>query len=178
MATALEFVIYTPVLQFFIAYVWLYRHDPGRITRGRKEKTGPKAWMPVLRELGLADTTQREADGIEDERPAMWGVVLVAVTVTFSALVPPIVNALLPSELARFTVALTIAAQFVPALTLLVGLSMLWLGDFPVRAGVYYLRKNRLGSRVRHLGTASSAGLSKSTPDRSTKQMQPRSQAQ
>jgi len=149
--TLLDLAVYTPILQFVIAYCFLYRYDLGRFRHPHREKTGRKVWLGVLSEL---DLVKPDSVGKEEEEGRRMGELRVSLSV--AALMAATLVAwafatfVVPSAVARFATPVTFLAQFLPASVLMAGVEKR-LGPVPVKPYKYALPERRLGSRVRHV---------------------------
>jgi hypothetical protein len=149
--TLLDLAVYTPILQFVIAYCFLYRYDLGRFRHPHREKTGRKVWLGVLSEL---DLVKPDSVGKEEEKGRRMGELRVSLSV--AALMAATLVAwafatfVVPSAVARFATPVTFLAQFLPAFVLMAGVEKR-LGPLPVKPYKYALPERRLGSRVRHV---------------------------
>ena len=76
--TLLDLAVYTPILQFVIAYCFLYRYDLGRFRHPHREKTGRKVWLGVLSEL---DLVKPDSVGKEEEKGRRMGELRVSLSV-------------------------------------------------------------------------------------------------
>ncbi len=152
--TLLDLAVYTPILQFVIAYCFLYRYDLGRFRHPHREKTGRKVWLGVLSELGLVEPDGVGKEEREEEKGRRMGELRASLSV--AALMAATLVAwafatfVVPSAVARFATPVTFLAQFLPASVLMAGVEKR-LGPLPVKPYKYALRERRLGSRVRHV---------------------------
>jgi hypothetical protein len=150
--TLLDLAVYTPILQFVIAYCFLYRYDLGRFRHPHREKTGRKVWLGVLSELDLVkpDSVGKE-EREEGRRMGKLRVSLSVAALMAATLVAwAFATFVVPSAVTRFATPVTFLAQFLPASVLMAGVEKR-LGPLPVKPYKYALPERRLGSRVRHV---------------------------
>ncbi len=149
--TLLDLAVYTPILQFVIAYCFLYRYDLGRFRHPHREKTGRKVWLGVLSELDLVkpDSVGKE-EGKGRRMGGLRASLSVAALMAATLVAWAFATFVVPSAVARFATPVTFLAQFLPAFVLMAGVEKR-LGPLPVKPYKYALPERRLGSRVRHI---------------------------
>jgi hypothetical protein len=143
---------YTPVLQFFILYLWFYRYEPTRLFHPSREKKGLKAWVDVLTQLKLIDGNVK----VKGENVALkYAIRLFSPTALLSlvcaALLAPALQVSFP-VLSRFSAPLLFLLQFIPAFYSLLYLRKVYLGPLPLRYLKSVVPLPRQSSLVRHLG--------------------------
>ncbi len=152
MITPLEAItLYAPVIQFFILYFYAYRHEPLRIFRPKRERTGLRAWVEVLSELGLVD--KKELLSItEGSGTARFLTTLLAPAVIISALLSLLELLMVAgSVIARFPLPVLFLLQFIPALLALVVLERR-IGPRPLPPYSTIIPDSHGSSLVRHFG--------------------------
>ncbi len=154
-----EALLYTPLVQFFMLYTLLYRHEPSRLAHPLKEKTGMKAWAQALAQVGLV---KQEVEVPPDTRVRKRVLGMILPTVMLATLCPesflPVVLALVPA-LAGFKGLVLFLLQFIPASYFLALLRRNYLGPLPIHRNRTTLPLPRASSMVRCLGEKEGEGV-------------------
>ncbi len=152
MAAPLEAIaLLTPFIQFFIIYIFAYRHEPLRLFHPKTERTGLKTWVAVFSELRFAEMKELLSMSEGNKRVRFVITLLVptgAISVLLSLFEPLVV---VGSVIAIFQPQLLFLLQFFPALLALVVLKR-HIGPRPLSPYSTIIPDSHGSSLVRHLG--------------------------
>ncbi|MGD0396004.1 MAG: hypothetical protein ABSB26_03735 [Nitrososphaerales archaeon] len=152
-------VMYTPLVQFFMLYALLYRHEPSRLAHPLKEKTGMKAWAEALVQVGLV---KQGVEGPSDTRTRKFVLELILPTALLAALCPelflPVTLSLVPA-LTGLKGLVLFLLQFIPASYFLALLRRNYLGPLPIHRNRTTLPLPRMSSMIRCLGEKESEAV-------------------
>jgi hypothetical protein len=156
--TLTELLLYTPALQFFVVFFYLFRSDFGRLLGRFRERSGLETWAKVLSQLDVIDGKYASVPGAQVRKAKSVALRLAGTLVTPILVVDLVVDPLLLPHLPSGIPFASLAAfgvpfflQFVPAYLFVMFNRKAWFG--PLHHGRWRtgLPGKRLGSRVRHL---------------------------
>jgi len=151
-------LLYTPIVQFFILYGLLYRHELSRLAHPLKEKTNLGAWVEVFERLGLAKQNEKAHSGLRVREYLLEMVLPAALLATLGPeLFLPLILALVRVPTGALG-PLLFLLQFIPALYFMIFLCRHYLGPRPVHRHRSTLPFPRMSSMVRCVGRKEAQG--------------------
>jgi hypothetical protein len=145
-------LLYTPLVQFFILYGLLYRHELSRLAHPLKEKTDLGAWVEVFERLNLAEFGKKVQSGQWVKKYLLEMVLPAALLATLGPeLFLPLILALVRVPTGALG-PLLFLLQFIPAFYVMIFLYRHYLGPRPIHRHRSTLPFPRMSSMVRCLG--------------------------
>jgi len=145
-------LLYTPLVQFFILYGLLYRHELSRLVHPLKERTGVSAWVEAFERLGLAKQHENAQSGPRVRKYVLEMVLPAGLLATLGPeLFMPLILALVPVPAAALGPMLFLL-QFIPASYVTVFLCRNYFGPLPIHRHRTTLPFPRMSSMARCLG--------------------------